>query len=235
MLVGDNIYEHRLDTRALSRIWLFAALMLFTMFLFSGCNAPESEASTLLDYTVLDEIQDESPGKALVSMDILVSEYATDAELTDLLLHMHGELTRRSGFQYHDHPTVIAIYAYPTREHAESGMGQWVAMVTTGPTHPEPDVAIKSYRDTSREEDVRFDLSEQQRKDVFKAIVRAEDRGQREAESEIPDDFQRQYDRSDELAEEYKLALGLEFGLTLEELAEISREGLEKNWPFPAM
>ena len=94
-------------------------------------------------YTLLDETLDESPGKTQVSMNILVSESATDQELTSLLGQLLQDTSRRTDFRYHEHPTVIGIWAYASREHAESGMGQWEAMVAKTPLDPEPSVQIR--------------------------------------------------------------------------------------------
>lgn len=199
----------------------------------SSASAPDGEASSLLEHSVLDRQLSETPGKTQVSTDILVPEDASDEDLTSLLRHLHEEESRRSGFKYHDHPTVIGIYAYPSREHAASGMGQWLAMLTKTPTDDEPSIRLRPRGDASNGQEERFGLSEQQRKDAFQRTVRAEDRGQREAEREFPSDLRRQYERADQLADEYKAALAQEIEITREQLYEIGVEASQKNWPLP--
>lgn len=185
-------------------------------------------------YTLLDETLDESPGKTQVSMNILVSESATDQELTSLLGQLLQDTSRRTDFRYHEHPTVIGIWAYASREHAESGMGQWEAMVAKTPLDPEPSVQIRLGRGTPEEPENRFGLTRVERAAAYRRIVSVEDRGQAEAESEFPTDLSRQFERSDQLGEQYKQDLASELGITRDQLDEIAVEGLQQNWPMPA-
>ena len=175
-------------------------------------------------------------------MNILVPESATDQELTELLNQLLQDASQRTGFQYHDHPTVVGIYAYASREHAAAGMGQWEAMVAKTPPDPEPSVRIRSGRGTVAEPANRFGLTTQERMVAYRQKVGAEDRGQAEAEREFPTenavdlaDFTRQFERADQLAEQYKQDLADELGITRDQLDEIALEGLQQNWPMPAL
>ena len=185
-------------------------------------------------YTLLDETLDESPGKTQVSLNILVPESSTDQELTLLLGQLLQDTSRRTGFRYHEHPTVIGIWAYASREHAESGMGQWEAMVAKTPLDPEPSVRIRLGRGMPEQPENRFGLTRAERAAAYRRIVSAEDRGQAKAESEFPTDLSRQFERSDQLGEQYKQDLASELGITRDQLDEIAVEGLQQNWPMPA-
>ena len=185
-------------------------------------------------YTLLDETLDESRGKTQISLNILVPESATDQELTALLGQLLQDTSRRTGFRYHEHPTVIGIWAYASREHAESGMGQWEAMVAKTPLDPEPSVRIRLGRGTPEEPENRFGLTRAERAAAYRRIVSAEDRGQAKAESEFPTDLSRQFERSDQLGEQYKQDLASELGITRDQLDEIAVEGLQQNWPMTA-
>ena len=201
----------------------------------------DSSGSATREYTLLDEDLDETPGKTQVTMNILVPESATDQELTDLLNQLLQDASQRTGFQYHDHPTVVGIYAYASREHAAAGMGQWEAMVAMTPPDPEPSVRIRPGRGTVEEPANRFGLTTQERMVAYRQLVGAEDRGQAEAEREFPTenavdlaDFTRQFERADQLAEQYKQDLADELGITRDQLGEIAVEGLTQNWAMPA-
>ena len=187
-----------------------------------------------LGYTLLDETLDESPGKTQVTMNIVVPESATDRELTALLSQLLQGASQRTAFRYHKHPTVVGIYAYASREHAESGMGQWEAMVAKTPLDPEPSVRIRLGRGTVEEPANRFGLNRQERMATYGQLVGAEDRGNAEAQREFPTDLRRQFERADQLGKQYKQDLAVELGITRDQLDEIGVEGLQQNWPMPA-
>ena len=136
-----------------------AAIIAVISVLSLSCAAPSEQSdSATRGYTLLDEDLDETPGKTQVTMNILVPESATDQELTELLNQLLQDASQRTGFQYHEHPTVVGIYAYASREHAESGMGQWEAMVAKTPPDPEPSVRIRPGRGTAAEPQTVLDL-----------------------------------------------------------------------------
>ena len=214
--------------RRLSRMAVIAALPL-------SCTVQDERVvGATPGYTLLDEFLDESPGKTQVTMNILVPESATDQELTALLSQLLQDASRRTGFRHHAHPTVIGIYAYASREHAELGMGQWEAMVAKTPLNPEPPVRIRLGRRAVEECANRFGLTMQKRMAAYKQLVRAERRGHAEAEREFPTDFSRRSEQAHQLGEQYKQDLADELGITRDQLDEIGTEGLLQNWPMPA-
>ena len=218
---------------------LLPLIVLFGVSISVSCAAPNEGFVDAVDatheYVLLDEALDESPGKTQLTMNILVPDSATDQELTQLLDQLLREANQRAGFQYHEHPTVVAIYAYASREHAESGMGQWEAMVLRTPLDPDPSVRVRLGRGAAEERGERFGLTRQERMAAYRGLVAAEDRGQAEAEREFPTDFSRQFERADQLAEQYKGDLADELGIARDQLDEIGVEGLEQNWPMPAL
>lgn len=197
-----------------------------------SCIGPSEQP---IGYTLIDETLDESPGKTQIIMNIVVPESASDEELTTLLQQLLQDVGRRTGFRYHERPTVVGIYAYASREHAASGMGQWEAMVTKTPNTIEPSVVIRLGRGIVGEPAVRFGLTRQQRMVAYRQLVDVEDRGQAEAASQFPTDFFRQFERAGELAEQYRQDLADELGITLDQLDEIALEGFQQNWPMPAL
>ena len=186
-----------------------------------------------IPHTVLSDDVTEGPGKTQVIQNLLVKPDITERDLRHLLIGRYEEASKRTGFRFHDHPTVVGVYAYPSREHAESGMGQWLGMLIKSPNEAAPRITVHDSVGTPSVEELRFGLSEGQRRDVFKQIVLAEDRGQKEAERKHPTDVIKQASVVSELSKANKEALAKELKLTREQLQEISTEGLMKNWPMP--
>jgi len=80
----------------------------------------------------------------------------------------------------------------------------------------------------------KFGYSENQRKDIYKRIVWAEDRARREAERAIDStEVMKQAELIDDLNEKYQNALAKEINLTRDEMTQIVVEGAMKNWPMP--
>ena len=183
---------------------ILGVVALFVDMLASGNGGQRSEGGTALEYALLDETVDESPDKTQVTINLAVPEAASDQELTALLSQLLRDASQRTGFRYHASPTTVSIFAYASREHAESGMGQWEAMVLKTPLDPEPSVRIRSGRGTTDEDGSRFGLTRQERMAVFGQLVRAGDQGRTEAESEFPTDLTRQFERADQLTDRYK-------------------------------
>lgn len=103
---------------------------------------------------------------------------------------------------------------------------------------------------TVDESDVITRLSESQRREIYAALVKSEDRGNDEAAkkypisgSEIPLNELRTYDfktafrrfgdESDRLKTKYKKQLLKKYRISKKELSKISTEGFIKNWPMP--
>ncbi len=71
----------------------------------------------------------EAPIKTQVTLDMLIEEMKMDEQkIKDLLNQHHDKTIKRSGFKYHVLPS--NIYAYTSKDKAESGMGQWVRMIS---------------------------------------------------------------------------------------------------------
>ena len=190
-------------------------------------------------------------------MNIVVPESVSDEELTALLNQLLQETRQRTGFQYHEHPTVVGIFAYASREHAASG--RWEAMATSLPDRSvytwnaagvafETSVSFRYGRGTAQEPEIRFGLTRQERMDAYKEEVRAEIRGHREAEREslaafgkppyrlepLGDEWKTISELRDRLIEQYKLELADELSITRDQLQELQEEGFDQNWVAPA-
>ena len=177
----------------------------------------EDRAVATPHYQVIGEETYDAPVKTQVVLKILVPGDTSEASLDALLRELYSSVAARRGYKYHNTPTNVFVYAFTSREFAESGMGQWIAMLAKTRSDSEPKVSFNEAQLAQRSAtpEAKFGLSEDERKEFFKEIVRVED----ETEGRATDDAK------ERLAEEY--------GVTRQQLDEIGVEGVLKDWPFP--
>jgi len=202
-----------------------------------------------LSHFVLDEDVYDAPVKTQVRLEILVSGQVSKPALETLLRSLYSSTRQRRGFKFHESPTHIFIYAYTSRDHAESGMGQWIAMLSRKGENAEPEIDMndRQLSQVGARPEERFGLSEAKRKQIFSEIVKAEDRAEKEAEAKYPlsdpsrpgdsESFLRKVERysalKEKLNEKYNDELAAQYGLTRQQLDEVGMEGMIKDWPFP--
>ena len=230
---------------------ILGTLLVAISLVFVACvSAPEQEKVVMPEYTILDEDVYDAPVKTQVVLNILVSGEISEPGLGALLNQLYSSIATRRGFKYHDSPTNIYIYAYTSKERAESGMGLWIAMLAKSYDDVKPTISINERQiallDAKPEQ--KFGLSEAQRQQIWKEIVQAEDRAHREAEQEFPlpdpskpgysssvfmEQLEKQIELEETLGEKYKNELAEKYGLTRDQLDAIGTEGVIKDWPFP--
>lgn len=187
------------------------------------------------EYTILNEDIYDAPIKTQVELNILVSGEISEASLKTLLDQLYSSTRARKGFKYHDSPTSIYVYAYTSKERAESGMGQWIAMLQKAHAETKPTINIneRQLAQFGAEPEERFGLSEEKRKEIWKELILIEDRAMEEAEKRYPEQWEKEIEMQRRLIDENENKLAEKYELTPEQLEEISSEGLEKDWPFP--
>lgn len=80
---------------------------------------------------------------------------------------------------------------------------------------------------------LRFGLSEDERKKVYREIIAAEKRSDREATAKYPPaEFRKVIEMEQELNRKYKASIAKEYGLTTDQLSKIGIEGLQKKWSW---
>lgn len=222
----------------------------FVVCLGGGCDreAPAPEAARKpvtsrdavpasgITYSVVDEKISDTPIKTQIEQHVIASGVPTRAELEAEILQRYRSAKSRRGFRHHNPATSVYIYVYGTKEQASAGQGLWIGMVAMGPSDKgEPRVSINEERlaALSRDPEERFGLSEQERKEVFRDVVAAEDRATREAAARVPDsEIMKQIDVQRELMQEYKTDLAQTYSLTEDQLSQITVEGITKGWPY---
>jgi hypothetical protein len=199
-------------------------------------TAEAQDAPTPLDssFALVREKIEDIPIKTQIEQHVVASRPPSRAALKAEILRRYREASQRRGFRHHNPPTNVYIYVYGSEEQARAGQGLWIGMLARNPGESgTPRVLINDERLAAldQEPEVRFGLSKDERKDVFREVVAAEQRASREAMAEIPDSqFMKQVERERQLGAEYKADLVRQYDLTEEELSEIVVEGVTKGW-----
>lgn len=226
------------------------ALIAITGLLLVSCSENTNSDSnsnnrrTLLKHTILKDQESDTPIKTQVQLDVLISDTAiNETKVRELLSSLYEKTITRTGFKYHTNPTNIFIYAYTTKQKAESGMGQWIGMISKSYSETEArinigDTQLQSLFLKSIE---KFGLSEKTRLEIWTKSIRIEDRAQEEADNKYPldnvgitmEDIKRNGAYNEKLKEKYEKVLATEFGIDIAIIDSIGIEGLKKGWPFP--
>jgi len=207
---------------------------------------PEKQVApkNFLKYSIHKEDVYDEPIKTQVALDVLIIDKEMDEQkIKDLLNHLYDKTIKRSGFKHHDHPTNIYIYAYTSKDKAESGMGQWVGMISKSYNDKKPKIAISDTQLSALIEvaEDRWGLTHEQRKEVWNKIILAQDKAQKEADEKYPtdklgitqDDIIKNIDFMRELEEEYENEITNEYGVDKAIIDSIGLEGSKKGWAFP--
>ncbi len=203
-------------------------------------SVPNETAQPLYEglvYTLYEDRSYSDAGTFKVMWDILIDpERAVISEenLDELLDHIYQEAF--SLVPDDDRPKVIAIYVYTSLEYLYTG-GQWIGMVMKSGGSSEPSCSINERQldNLYALPEEKLGLSENERIQIWNEIVHTEDRAMAEADAVYPDmdPADEYFDLLEELELKYKTELANDCGLTLDQLQEISSEGLQKDWPLP--
>ena len=228
--------------------WLLTLAAFFILIIVGGVISPttekdvekqkpivKQEKTTTFKYIILDEDVYDAPIKTQVTLSVLVSGEISEAGLKTLLNQLYSSTKARKGFKYHDSPTSIYIYAYTSKERAESGMAQWIAMLQKAQAETKPTINIneRQLAQLGAEPEERFGLSEEKRKEIWKELILIEDRAMKEAEKRYPEQWEKEIEMQRRLIDENENKLAEKYELSPDQLGKISIEGLEKDWPFP--
>lgn len=225
-----------------------------------GCTTPSRQsdvpAQTKPDalvptYEVVGRDVYDAPIKTQIKLSAVVSGAVTEFDLRQLLQKLYDEANATHGFKYHGgKPTHVAIYIYTSRRHFESGMGQWIAMLTKLGEGAQINIQMKTelIAQGGAQPEVKYGLTEAKRQEVFRAVVMAQDRAELDADriSPMPDPSKPGYSQAkakeqiekwsqvqEALRVKYESEVAKRYGITQEQLREIRVEGHVKNWPIP--
>lgn len=192
-------------------------------------------SSAAAKYTVVDEKVSDTALKTQIEQHIVVAGVPTKSGLEAEILDRYRAAQTRRGFRYHNPATNIFIYVYGSMEQARAGQGLWIGMIAKGfSDRGEPEVLINDERLAAfgKPAENRFGLSEAMRRQVFREIAAAENRGTREAMERISDSrIREQTELERQLQKEYKSAIARRYKLSEDALRKILVEGVKKGWP----
>ncbi len=221
------------------KITLFIAIGL----VLTNCSK-STQSKEILKHTILkNEVQD-VPIKTQVQIDVLISDTAiTKQKVNDLLTYLYYKTAKRTGFKHHTNPTNIYIYAYTSKEKAESGMAQWVGMISKSyyDSHPKINISDTQLNSLKLEPIEKFGLSEKLRLEIWNKSIKIEDNAHIEADLKYPLDKAgiSQVDIKNnrtlyyKLKENYNKELAAEYDIPVAIIDSIGGEGITKGWPFP--
>lgn len=204
----------------------------------------------LPNYEMLNEKIDDMPIKTQIAQHFLVTGEINAENLKILLQNLYNKAKGRTGFRYHNNPNAIYIYAYLDKERYEGGMGQWVAMLSqsAADNRPTTNVNEEQLSQLGKEPEEKFGLTEEKRKEIWQAIIKAERRATEDSEKQypLPDPSQagytqakfeaqwnKQIDLQYSLQDKYNNELLSKYGITQDQLDDIAAEGITKSWAFP--
>ncbi|MCB2226269.1 MAG: hypothetical protein KQH53_06280 [Desulfarculaceae bacterium] len=204
-----------------------------------------------LKYNIIDRELYDAPIKTQVELHVQINGTITEANLRQLLQNLYLQETSKTSFNYHSgRPTHVFIYLYTSRDHFDSGMGQWIGMLSKVGDEDPVKISIKSDLIEKIKELPKtiHGLDEAKRREIFVTIVKAEDKSHAEAEAAYPlpnpsqpgysqDDAREQLKRqaaaSNKLLEIYENDIAKQYNITLDQLKDIGLEGVTNNWPMP--
>ena len=208
-------------------------------------DTKKSDNTEILSYTILKDDVYDVPVKTQVQLDVLIEDNeVTEKKIRYLLNHLFNKTIKRTGFKYHNNPTNVYIYAYTTKEKAESGMGQWLGMISNSYDDITPQINISEIQlnSLSMKPKEKFGLSESKRTEIWNKYIMIDDRAYRESNAKYPlddyditmDDMKNNAALYVKLKKKYKKELTLEYGIGEEVIESIISEGISKGWAFPS-
>ena len=208
---------------------------------------PSQHSQRNLTYTVVDEVFEDKPFMTLIKKYVVVSGgVPTEAQLKWKLNSILQAILRdaKDGRYYNEVPhTFIGIYG--TEAQAQAG-NLWLGMIGTGSPLDTgmPIISEARLAALSQATEERFGLSEQKRKDIFRAVESALFRAECEAVERIPswlsrsrmntrENIVKQLSLQGELSHKYEADIRRTHDISEDELTSIVLEAAQKGWPPP--
>ncbi|TET37514.1 MAG: hypothetical protein E3J72_05615 [Planctomycetota bacterium] len=213
-----------------------------------GKKPEKKPAQIMPKFKILDEDKLDG-GKTQLVFRVLATGEISNQSLTNLLYAIYKSARARRDFTHWDgKATHIFIFIYLSKEDYERSKLNSVAKLDWIHPAKEPTIFLNLVNVSQSDEKpkIRFGLSEEKRREVYKEYVRAEYRAEAEAERKypIPTDpnvrgenrrryMRRQVDEADRLKRKYNKLIAKKYNITMEQLEKIEEEGFKKDWPFP--
>lgn len=196
-------------------------------------------------FEILDEKIVDAPLKTSIVRYILLKGNLSKQIITDFIWKQYNLLKNKKGFKFHTTPTNIGLYLFISKEHYKSNMGQWLAMLYHRLDKGTPKITYAldfqgQLESLTVKPEIKFNLSENQRKTVWKKSIYAHDKAWNKIEKLYPrnqfDTLEKSKTRAEfaeELYEKHISKLLKKYKLTRKQLNEIDEEAFKKGWAMP--
>jgi hypothetical protein len=221
---------------------LFLILLALTL---TNCgNNSSKNTNEILEHSIHNEDIYQVPIKTQVTLSVTINtKEITEQGVKDLLTFLYEKTKKRTGFKHHKNPTNIFIYAFTTKEKAESGMGQWIGMISQnqGETNPKIKISEVQFNSLNEVDEEKWGLSQYQRLEVWNKLIHLEDKARIETDAKYPldkvgiteTDFDKNADLNEKIKKKYKTELAKEYGIDYSIVDSVGVEGIKKGWAFP--
>jgi len=201
-----------------------------------------------LQYEVVGRKITDTENKTQVTVYAIVSGTFTEPGLNSLLEKMYDGANATRDFKYFEgKPTHVAIWLYTSKDDFKSSTGQWIANLQKIGEGSKPEIKVKTHllAQHNAGPQVKKNLSESKRKEIYKALIAASDRAEAEADRRYPwpgpndsqatanEKIRKNAEALDALSEKYKSEVAKRYSITQEQRKEINWEGTLKEWPMP--
>ncbi|MBW1297020.1 hypothetical protein [Aquimarina litoralis] len=200
----------------------------------------EISETTILNYKTLNKkILPNTASSKKVIINLVISDNdVTESKVRDLLTTIYRNKSNEIGV-----PITIGIYAYLSKDKANSGMAQWIGMLSKSYTQSIPKISINEsqLKYANSKPETKFGLNENVRKEIWNLIIKYEDKAQKLADIKYPLDdsktvrsnSQKNLQLNRKLVKQYKNELSKQLKIKEQIIDSISSEGLEYGWTFP--
>lgn len=215
-------------------------------------NCSNTNKYKILKYKILKNDIYDAPIKTQVELNVLITDKVTmitKKNVSNLLTILFNQTKERQGFKYHTYPTNIYIYAYASEEKANSGMAQWVGMVSKSTSDLKPQITISDKQIDSltlkllKNDSLsgKSSLSEDIRLQIWTNIIKIEDKATKVADKRYPlnhpglthSEINKNSDLNKKLKKRFMKKLAIKYSVSAAVLDSIVFEGLKKGWAFP--
>ncbi len=211
----------------------------------SNHGSTPKEVVQIPKYSVHIEEIDDAPIKTQVTLHVIIEEEEEINEemIRNLLNDLYSKTMKRTGFDYRTSPSSAYIYVYTSKGKAQSGMGQWIGMISKSHADTQSRISISDIQMNSLNEieENKWGLTYEQRQEIWNELIKSEDRAQKEAEEKYPldkqgltlDDMKKTGTLADELNDKYDKEIATEYKVEIGILDSVSLEGVLNGWAFP--
>ena|SRR5690554_3456553 len=230
---------------------------IFIIFGIIGAVFSSDSEIEIPDYSVLSSEVSDTKTKTLYALEVATNAKLSETEIKVLLNHLFDSIMNTKNYEYRTHPNASRIFVYESKEHFESGMGQWIGMISKARNDNSPNIEINLPKPISSnmEEKNNYllkNIDTQTQKEIWNELNISEDRSNSEAEKKYPikitgetieeiniqrnrakKNSDKHYEYQENLLKKYEEDVREKYNINDTIIKAISNKGLNENWPFP--